>query len=830
MPTTFLSSAPRMTDFAEADLLKRSLDVCPEAAFWFGPDNKIVYVNNACCCALGYKREEMADMSLLTINPTLTDDELEQHWDILRTMGSTSGDTVCRRKNGTYFPIELISSYIKFGGVEICFGFAIDISRRKENEAALRESEERYRALFESSHDGLMLMSPRDLHIIACNKAALDIFGVKDASEMSSISLRKLSPANQPDGRDSMEKAEEMVEIAMKIGVHFFEWTLQRIGGRQFLVSVLLTKVHLATGNILQATIRDITEQKQMNRLISIHRELTRALGTATSLDAGLRLCLDAAIQASMMDCGGIYLRNDGTGTFELAFHKNLPVSFMEEVAYFKGDSFNEKNVMNCKPVYADYERFGIPWDETDHGDCIRGVAMIPFMDERHVCGCLNLVSHTLKEVPVFTRSTLESIAAHISMAIKRLQMEEGRKNAVEALRKSEERCRRLLTSITGFVFTVDIAGDQCPSIRYGEGCYAITGYHPEEFAQNKEFWIAMVIEEDRMKVTLAVKNLIREKSCVSMEHRIKRKDGAIRWLSATLVPHFDPNGELFSWDGLVSDITSNKETERAIEQHKQQLLLADKMASLGVLVSGVAHEINNPNNYLMLNAKILSKAWNEILPILDTYYAGKNAVELAGLPYGEARRLLPGIMKGMLDGTNRIKHIVDSLRSYSRTDTSQFQQNVDLNMAVESALTLVSSLVKKTTDFLSVKCDSSLPTVRGSQQQIEQVIINLLTNACHALNNRTDRIEVRTLNDEDGVILQVIDEGMGIAAENIPKITEPFFTTKRDTGGTGLGLSVSSNIVKNHGGTIAFSSEIGKGTTVTIRFPHVGQNGMSFP
>jgi PAS domain S-box-containing protein len=369
-------------------------------------------------------------------------------------------------------------------------------------------------------------------------------------------------------------------------------------------------------------------------------------------------------------------------------------------------------------------------------------------------------------------------------------------------------------------VYTVEIKQGKCASTRHGEGSFAVTGYRPEEYAQDQDLWINMILEEDRPKVLQAIDSLLADKSSVSLEHRIKRKDGAIRWLSATLVPRIDRNGQLIFYDGLISDITSRKETERLDERHQQQLLLMDKMASLGILVSGVAHEINNPNNYMMLNAKILSKAWNEVLPVLDSHFAGQSQASMAGLPYEEARTLLPGIMKGMLDGTNRIKHIVDSLRSYSREDTSQLRQNVDLNRAVESALTLVSSLVRKTTDFLEVRCDNSLPTIKGSQQQIEQVIINLLTNACHALRNRSDRIEVRTSSDECAIILQVIDTGVGIAEGDILKITEPFFTTRRDLGGTGLGLSVSSNIIKNHGGTIAFASELGKGTTVTVRLP----------
>jgi PAS domain S-box-containing protein len=818
-PAVSLDFPERATASMEPELLKLSLEACPEAAYWFGTDNRLIYVNNACCKALGYTREEMVGMSLFTINPALTGDDVERHWNLLRTRGSNSGETVCRRKNGTSFPVELLSSYVQLEGLEICFGFAIEISRRKENEATLRESEERYRVLFESSRDGFVLLKPRNRQLLSCNKAALGIFGCNDVSELAE-SFWELSPENQPDGRNSSEKAGEMIEIAMKNGMHSFEWLHRRKNGNEFPASILLRRVALAECDIIQVTVRDTTEQKRSEELMRVHHNLARALGTVCSLDEGLRLCLGMALKVSMMDCGGIYLRDDATGKLTLAYHEGFPASFLERVPKLRMQEITARTVAEGKPVYTDIHKLGMMANEMGCRKMHRAAAVIPFMDEGQVSGCLNLASHSLPEVPPFARGILEIIAAQIGVGIKRLQMEEANKKAAHALRESEERYRRLLSSITGYVYTVDIEEGECVSTRHGEGCIAVTGYRPDDYAQDKDLWIAMVVEEDRSRVLHAIDYLLREKSSVSLEHHIKRKDGAVRWISATLVPHIDPSGMLISYDGLISDITSRKEKEQTGEQEHRQLLLADKMASLGVLVSGVAHEINNPNNYMMLNAKILSKAWNEILPILDVQFGKKPEADLAGLPYLEARKLLPGIMKGMLDGTNRIKQIVDSLRSYSRTDTSKLRQDVDVNKAVESALTLVSSLIRKTTDFLKVQRGDSLPTIKGSQQQIEQVTINLLTNACHALRNRTDRIEVRTFFDESAVILQVIDTGVGIAPEDILKITEPFFTTRRESGGTGLGLSVSSNIVKNHGGSIAFASEPGKGTTVTVRLP----------
>jgi polar amino acid transport system substrate-binding protein len=148
--------------------------------------------------------------------------------------------------------------------------------------------------------------------------------------------------------------------------------------------------------------------------------------------------------------------------------------------------------------------------------------------------------------------------------------------------------------------------------------------------------------------------------------------------------------------------------------------------------------------------------------------------------------------------------------------------QLVDLNMVVKSALVLLSNAVKKATDHLTVSLHPELPAFRGNAQQIEQVVVNLVHNACQALIDRRQPISIATLpgGERDGVVLEIRDGGTGIPSEQLERIMDPFYTTKRDSGGTGLGLSVSATIVKEHGGSLEFASKPGKGTTVRVWFP----------
>jgi C4-dicarboxylate-specific signal transduction histidine kinase len=165
---------------------------------------------------------------------------------------------------------------------------------------------------------------------------------------------------------------------------------------------------------------------------------------------------------------------------------------------------------------------------------------------------------------------------------------------------------------------------------------------------------------------------------------------------------------------------------------------------------------------------------------------------------------------------------IVESLKGFARAEASELSQLVDVNEVVRSALVLVNNQIRKSTRRFSVAHADGLPAVRGNSQLLEQVVINLVQNACEALTDRRQALAISTAHDPGArdVVVTIHDEGVGIPPEKLPHIMDPFYTTKRASGGTGLGLSVSATIVKDHGGTLSFASAPGTGTTVTLRLP----------
>lgn len=272
----------------------------------------------------------------------------------------------------------------------------------------------------------------------------------------------------------------------------------------------------------------------------------------------------------------------------------------------------------------------------------------------------------------------------------------------------------------------------------------------------------------------------------------------------------------------LSREVAERRHAEEELRSQQQQLVQADKMAALGVLVSGVAHEINNPNGLILLNMPVVMEAFQDAQPILDEHYRQHGDFDYAGLRYSRMREALPRLMSQMLEGSRRVKGIVEDLKDFARQPAPEQIGDVDLNETVRAALRLLSNLIENSTENFSVEYGEGLPLVRGSSQRIEQVVVNLVMNACQALPSPDREVILRTFHDMDNnrIVLEVRDEGVGIPAENLPRLTDPFFTTKRETGGTGLGLSISTGIVKEHNGTLELESTPDNGTTARLSLP----------
>ena len=272
----------------------------------------------------------------------------------------------------------------------------------------------------------------------------------------------------------------------------------------------------------------------------------------------------------------------------------------------------------------------------------------------------------------------------------------------------------------------------------------------------------------------------------------------------------------------LEAEIAERKKAEQKLIFSQAQLIQADKMAAVGTLASGVAHEINNPNGLILLNMSFLKQAFTDMTPLVRDYCERNGDILVAGLPCNALEEHLEPILNDTLQASVRIKNIVKDLKDFARPDSEDWDDDFNLNAVVQTALRLLERILKKSTDSFQVDYGRNMPLIHGSAQKIEQVVLNLVINACQALPDRFCAISISTSFDRKRceTCLTVRDEGHGIASDDMPHLFDPFFTTKRGQGGTGLGLSISDTIIKAHHGSLKIQSEPNRGTTVVVRIP----------
>ncbi|MDP6041021.1 MAG: response regulator [Candidatus Latescibacteria bacterium] len=267
---------------------------------------------------------------------------------------------------------------------------------------------------------------------------------------------------------------------------------------------------------------------------------------------------------------------------------------------------------------------------------------------------------------------------------------------------------------------------------------------------------------------------------------------------------------------GLQKELTKERnDLKQALEELKSaeaQLVHSEKMAGLGKLVAGVAHELNNPIGFIYANMGHFSRYIGVLKSICDTAGISGDDAEKAEKSFSTLNRLI----ESCSNGSQRIKEIVLGLRTFSRLDEAE-RKSVDLHEGIDSTLTLLEHLFKER--ITVEKNYGDLPMVECYAGQLNQVFMNLLTNATDAIDGE-GKITISTQTNTDSVIISFADTGSGIPKDALSKIFDPFFTTKDIGKGTGLGLSISYGIVEKHGGKIAAESEVDKGTTFTITLP----------
>ncbi len=299
------------------------------------------------------------------------------------------------------------------------------------------------------------------------------------------------------------------------------------------------------------------------------------------------------------------------------------------------------------------------------------------------------------------------------------------------------------------------------------------------------------------------------------IEETIIDTSGHERVFDVIKVPVFEGDG---TRKGLIvwgRDLTEIKQLQKTTNR-------TTRLAALGELAAGVAHEINNPNALILYNCEFLKEFFNSFVDVLGSHKDILKDKKIGEMPLESALAEVPSLLDSASDAALRIKQIVKDLGDFSRQDGRESEVGLDINEIVQMSIRLVENSLKKATDCFSVELGDAIPVIMGIKGRLEQVVVNLLLNASQALTDRSQEVRISTSydNDKEMVVFAVQDGGRGIPEDIQAQILEPFVTTRREQGGTGLGLSVSSRIVKEHNGQIVFESAVGKGTTFRVELP----------
>ncbi|TAD93332.1 MAG: PAS domain S-box protein [Oscillatoriales cyanobacterium] len=440
--------------------------------------------------------------------------------------------------------------------------------------------------------------------------------------------------------------------------------------------------------------------------------------------------------------------------------------------------------------------------------------------------------------------------------------MAERIQSHTEVLQESEKRFRTLVSNIPGAVYRLVFDSDW--KIQFiSDGIAEISGYPAANFINTPVGVFQSIIHpKDAAMVEKTIKKSIVKKRNYTIEYRIIRPDKSVRWVSDKGQGIFNENGDILWLDGVIVDSTKRKRAEAELHQTLQlkdelaatataqakqleqalQLIQTEKMSSLAQMIAGVAHEINNPVNFIHGNIDYVNKYSQDLLTLTDLYQQEypnphpKIAELIEDCDLDFMNKDLPKILSSMKVGTDRIREIVLSLRKFAHLDESDVKV-VNIHDGIDSTLLILQSNIKAKPYFEGIKIIKNygcLPPVECYAGQLNQVFMNILSNAIYALHttkkqnsskqqtNSSSQIIITTsIQEPDWVKISIKDNGPGIDDAVKSRIFDPFFTTKPVGTGTGLGLSISYQIVVDkHGGKLQCISAVGEGTELAIEIP----------
>ena len=694
-----------------------------------------------------------------------------------------------------------------------------DITERKTAEAALQDSENKYRLLFNSNIDGISIF-----HINSDETISPIVNANRSAAEMLGYTLDEII-GKHPSEFEIHETNDVVIGRMMEIktkGNALFETELIHKNGSRIPVEINVTAIEYNRRPALMNIVRDISERKRVDSLMRQHAKRLLALlrssqtiSTSLDIETVLQKSTDNIIELTDLQSAAIYTVEDMSIRLG-ATSPALPPNFPEEYrrALLKDHPHIDRAMTTAHAVFvpdtASADFTPAEWSISEQRG-LRSILYLPLIGKGTSIGVLIVASTdearvmSASEIDLCrTFASIASIAVENARLYKQLQRElSEHKTAEEALAMSNKRLTLAQRSAGAGVWDWDV---QNGTLDWTPELYRLFGLDPAATKASFEVWNSVLHPDDRGIAGQRINDSIRNHSPLVNEYRIIKPSGEIRWINAFGDTIYNDQGEALSMSGICIDITDRKLSEEA-------LFNAQKLESIGTLAGGIAHDFNNLMNSVL----------------------GQSALALHKLP--KENPAVSNIQKA-IKSSERVADLTKQLLAYSGRGKFLIDE-IDLNALVHENIQMLELSISKTTE-LRLDLYSHAPRIMCDSSQIQQILMNLIMNGNEAMVPNPGVISIRTniiTIDHDTIeyskytaaslpagryaMLQVSDTGCGMNQETLSKIFDPFFTTKFT--GRGLGLAAVLGIVKGHQGGLRITSDVSKGTMFEIVFPLAG-------
>lgn len=841
-------------------LFRAIFDTSPDAILLSRlADDVIVDVNTAFSEFTGYAKDEVVGKTPGDM-PRWKDFNLRDWFMAAHESGRPvhNSEFPITMKDGQVRTALVSANTVDFGQATHLVTAGRDISALKTAENDLRSSEAKFRGLFESASDLIHILDLEG-RILLSNTAAINHLGLS----MADLRHRRISDFVDDASRSHFQT---MVTQVTNKGRFNSECTVKGANGRTISVDCSAFPVRGRRGRVefIVVSQKDISNRKQAEQKLRISYEFMKIAND--NREIGQMLSQFSAVIKTHTGCSEcvIHLLDDNNddslydpaSSDATAMHCKLDPSLPVPKRSMCVRVVNN-DVDAGLPWFTDFgsyfldrspaggaERGGRP-ECCEDGRCLqmgyRSVALVPIKAGDQTLGLIHVADAReglLNQVMV---ELMETAAMHVGTAIRRLRAEAGLETAYHKLEsRVAERTRALSEMNTELQTEIEERRQIEFRLRKNRNTLqtVIDGLSDSLILLDRDMQIRMLnrvavktyhIESlDRVIGKLCYHEIGNIGSCdeCTIPRAVRRGEihtferqalaDADRLERVTVYPVMQSDDSSGGAIIRISDITEEKRFE-------QQLVQSEKMASLGILVSSIGHEINNPNNFITFNIPILREYLEALTRISDQYADGHADFELFHMSYDEFRQDVFKLVDNIEHGASRISNFVSNLREFSQGTGDREKVWLELPVVVDKVLSICRSQIKKHVRHFEVDVPDDQPRIYADEYSLEQVLLNLIVNAVQSMDKADTAVRLSASTGDawqDTTIITVADNGCGIDENKRERIFNPFFTTKSADEGTGLGLYVCHSLVERLGGRIEVESVAGEGSTFTVFLP----------